>query len=189
MQGSHWLNSVSLFCDRHTARSTGFFPPDLGVLGTVEHLGQFLLNLTQTSGAKFEGGLLHFAVHTLSRVTGIHVLEVADFLAQAGEEIFDIRHLFNHTLCRARVPVTKSIPKTSHLASCTVNAFALVAVFRAFVTEIFPELAVAGTVTRIKLSVSTLKLALLPLIATPGHADKNIVSITKQKDEKHAFHH
>ena len=105
-------------------------------------------------------------MHALSCIAGIHALEVTDFLAQAGEEFLNIWHLFNHTLCRAGVPVTKSIPKIWPLAYCTVNNFALVAVPPVFVTEIFPELAPAGTVTRIKFAVSTLKVAAVPLIAT-----------------------
>ena len=38
----------------------------------------------------FESSLVHFAVHPLSRITDIHVLEVADFLTEAGETLFDI---------------------------------------------------------------------------------------------------
>src|SRR5579864_5580866 len=49
---------------------------------------------------------------------------------------------------------------------CTVNAFALVVVPPALVTEIFPVLAPDGTVTRMKFAVSTVKGALVPLMAT-----------------------
>ena len=47
-----------------------------------------------------------------------------------------------------------------------MNALALSEVPPVFVTETLPVLAPAGIVTRIKFAVSTLKLALTPLIAT-----------------------
>lgn len=55
-----------LFRDYGAARSAGFFPPDFGILRSVQHFGQFLLNLAQAIGAEFEGRLVHFAVHRLS---------------------------------------------------------------------------------------------------------------------------
>src|SRR5215475_12272136 len=53
------------------------------------------------------------------------------------------------------------------LSYCTVKLVALVEVPPVFVMEIFPVLAAAGTVTRMKFAVSTLKCALTPLMATP----------------------
>jgi hypothetical protein len=52
------------------------------------------------------------------------------------------------------------------LAYCTLNAFALMSVLPAFVTEVFLELAPVGTVTLIKFAVTTLTLAAVPVTAT-----------------------
>ena len=70
------------------------FPPDLGIVGTVENLRQLLFDLAQTVGAQLESRLIDGRVLALFRETGIQAAEIGDFLAKAGEVFRDIWHLF-----------------------------------------------------------------------------------------------
>jgi len=72
-------------------------PPNLGIVGTVEHLRQFLLDLPQAIGAQFESRLVNRRVLALFRKTGIHLPQIGDFLAKAGEVFRDIRHQLDDT--------------------------------------------------------------------------------------------
>lgn len=69
------------------------FPPHLGIVGTVEHLRQFLLDLAQSVGSQLKGRLVNRRMLALFRETRIHVPQIGDFLAEAGEVFRDIRHL------------------------------------------------------------------------------------------------
>ncbi len=75
----------------------GSLPPDLRIVGTVENLGQFLLDLAQADGSKLESGLIKRIVSALFRKAGIQVAQIGDFLTKAGETFGDIWHLFHHT--------------------------------------------------------------------------------------------
>ena len=78
-------------------RLTEFFPPDGGIVGTVEHLRQFLLDLAQAVGAQLERGLIDRIVPTFFRESGIQVAQIGNFLAKAGEMFRNIWHLLDHT--------------------------------------------------------------------------------------------
>ena len=72
-------------------------PPNLGIVRTVKHLRQFLLDLPQAIGSQLEGGLVDWRMLALFRKTSIHLPQIGDFLAKAGEVFRDIRHLLDDT--------------------------------------------------------------------------------------------
>src|ERR1700751_1615871 len=90
--------------DLRLLRPARSFPPDLGIVRTVEHGRQFLLDLAQAVGAQLEGSLIDRIVSALFRETSVEVTQISNFLAKAGEVFRDIGHLFHHTLyfCECR---------------------------------------------------------------------------------------
>src|SRR5579872_2088494 len=60
-------------------------PPHLRVIGLVEHLGEFLLDLAQLIGAQLKSGLIVLAVKAILADQGIRVAQRSNFPAKAGE--------------------------------------------------------------------------------------------------------
>jgi hypothetical protein len=73
------------------------FPPNLGIVGTIEDLRELLLDFAQTRGAQLERRLIDCGMSALFRQPGVEVAQISDFLAKAGEMFRDIWHPFDHT--------------------------------------------------------------------------------------------
>ena len=64
----------------------------------IHHFGQFLLDLAQAVSPQLKRSLIERGVGALAGdAARIHVPQINDFLAEAGEMFRDIRHLLNHT--------------------------------------------------------------------------------------------
>jgi hypothetical protein len=74
------------------------FPPNLGIVRTVQHAREFLFDLAKTGGAQLESRLIESIVPALFGETGVQVAQISDFLAKAGEVFRDVGHPFDHTL-------------------------------------------------------------------------------------------
>ena len=81
-------------CDPGFVKS---LPPDFRIAGPFPHISQFLLDLQQSCGPRFEGRLLQRGVLALIGIMGVHLLQVCDFLTKAREVFCKISHLFEHT--------------------------------------------------------------------------------------------
>jgi len=86
----------------YSISAPALFPPYSGILGTVQHLRQFFLNLSQAVGAHFHRRLVNLAVRGLQRRPLVHVAQIRDFLTKAGEMFQNIGHLLIiPDICRA----------------------------------------------------------------------------------------
>lgn len=85
-------------CGLRLLLPSGSLPPNLGIIRTIEHVRQFLLNLAQPVGAQFEGGLIERIVAAFFGETGVEIAQIRNFLTKAGEVFRDIGHLLDHTL-------------------------------------------------------------------------------------------
>ena len=76
----------------YVLRLANVSPPDCGIVRTVEHLRQFLLDLHQPAFTHIRSGSLHRTVLALLRIDNVPVPEVGDFVTKAGEVFREVRH-------------------------------------------------------------------------------------------------
>jgi hypothetical protein len=89
---------TELDCDLGLLPSSGSLPPDLGIVGTIQHVRQLLFDFAQAVGAQLESCLIQRIVPALFGETGVQVTQIGNFLTKAGEVFRDIGHRFDHTL-------------------------------------------------------------------------------------------
>ena len=81
------------------------FPPNLGIVGTVQDRRQFLLDLAQANRTKLKSRLIDRSVSALFGEPGIQVAQISYFLAKAGETFRDIWHLLRSYALFGESPV------------------------------------------------------------------------------------